>query len=203
MYTLIAPAIPERYQSTMALIYIGIGSNLDDPLSHVREAISELRQLKDCRFQTVSGLYKSRPLPIPQPDQQKAVAPSREHTPEESQAQPDYINAVAAIETDRNALSLLDDLQAIENQHGRVRSAERWGPRTLDLDVLLIDDKIINHARLIIPHPGLHERSFVLYPLQEIAPDLSIPDHNSKKSSSLKELVARCDDEGLERLYDA
>jgi len=175
----------------MATIYIGVGSNLDNPLQHVRQTIAELGKLSECRFLAASGLYKSPPLtsPLTSP-----LAPP---------SQPDYINAVVAIETERDALSLLDELQAIEREHGRVRDGERWGPRPLDLDVLLIDDKIINHARLIIPHPGLHERSFVLYPLQEIAPDLSIPDHDSQKSVSLQELITRCDDEGLERLHDA
>lgn len=133
---------------------------------------------------------------------------SEQHTQTAGLTQPDYINAVVAIETDRDELSLLDDLQAIESQHGRVRTGEHWGPRTLDLDVLLIGDKIINEARLIIPHPGLHERSFVLYPLQEIAPDLLIPDHDSLtglalKELPLRELIAQCDDKGLERISDA
>ena len=176
----------------MTTIYIGIGSNLDEPLTHVREAIHEIKQLSDCRFLSASGLYKSRPMLSKQSPQE----------------QPDYINAVVAIETNRDEVSLLDDLQAIENSHGRVRKGEHWGPRTLDLDVLLVGDKIINHARLIIPHPGLHERSFVLYPLQEIAPDLLIPGHGSLdglsgKGLPLKELIAQCDDEGLERISDA
>lgn len=170
----------------MTTIYVGIGSNLDDPLTHVREAIRELGLLNDCRFLSASSLYKSRPLIDPQ------------LSPERQEEQPDYINAVAAIETDRDILDLLDDLQEMENRHGRVRRGKRWGPRTLDLDVLLAGDKIINHTRLIIPHPGLHERSFVLYPLQEIAPDLNIPG-----LGSLKELIALCDDEGLERLSGA
>ena len=123
---------------------------------------------------------------------------SEQQTQSAGLTQSDYINAVVAIETDRDALSLLDDLQAIESQHGRIRTGEHWGPRTLDLDVLLIGDKIINEARLIIPHPGLHERSFVLYPLQEIAPDLLIPGLNS-----IRELIAQCDDEGLERISNA
>ena len=175
----------------MVTVYIGIGSNLDGPLSHVRQAIRELGQLKGCHFLSASSLYKSRPLLVRQ----------------RPQSQPDYINAVVAIETQivtgHEEVALLDNLQAIEQRHGRVRDGERWGPRTLDLDVLLIGDKIINHARLIIPHPGLHERSFVLYPLQEIAPDLLIPDHGSRKGLPLRELIAQCDDEGLERIRDA
>jgi 2-amino-4-hydroxy-6-hydroxymethyldihydropteridine diphosphokinase len=167
----------------MTTIYIGIGSNLEDPCRQVRQAINELQQLRGCEFIAASSLYKSQPLVANQP------------SISDQSPQPDYINAVVALETDREPLSLLDDLQALEAQHGRVRTSERWQPRTLDLDVLLVGDKIINHSRLIIPHPGLHERSFVLYPLQEIAPDLVIPGYGP-----LTGLVAQCDDEGLERL---
>lgn len=169
----------------MTTVYIGIGSNLAEPREQVSQAISELRQLKECEFISASSLYKSKPLIDPQ-------------QPLDDSPQPDYVNAVVAIETDRDPLSLLDDLQAIEETHGRRRTAERWGPRTLDLDVLLVGDKIVNHPRLIIPHPGLHERSFVLYPLHEIAPDLVIPGYGP-----LTGLVAQCDDEGLERLSKA
>lgn len=174
----------------MTTIYIGIGSNLDDPLAHVITAIHELGQLDGCQFLSASSLYKSRPLSSP------ASPPAS--NPMYTGSQPDYINAVVAINTTKDELKLLDDLQDMEHRHGRVREGERWGPRTLDLDILLADDKIINHPRLIIPHPGLHQRSFVLYPLQEIAPDLIIPGHGS-----LQELIAQCDDEGLERLSEA
>jgi 2-amino-4-hydroxy-6-hydroxymethyldihydropteridine diphosphokinase len=170
----------------MTTIYIGIGSNLDDPRTQVKQAIEELKHLTDCQFVAASGLYQSKPLPVEQSDQYY------------SGTQPDYVNVVVAIETERDPLSLLDDLQAIEVRHGRNRQAKRWAPRTLDLDVLLAGDKIIKHNRLIIPHPGLHERSFVLYPLQEIAPDLVIPGHGP-----LAGLVVQCDVEGLERLGDA
>jgi len=91
------------------------------------------------------------------------------------QDQPDYVNAVMSITTSLTPLALLDILQSIEQQQGRVRGAERWGPRTLDLDLLLYAEQVINLPRLKIPHPGLHERSFVLYPLFEIAPSLVIP----------------------------
>jgi 2-amino-4-hydroxy-6-hydroxymethyldihydropteridine diphosphokinase len=168
----------------MQTIYIGIGSNLEQPLLQVKQAMNELGQLAGCQLLAVSRLYKSRPLTIE--DQTSRVALQ----------QPDYTNAVVAIRTERDAVTVLDDCQMIENQHGRIRGEQRWGPRTLDLDLLLVDDKIINQPRLIIPHPGLHQRSFVLYPLQEIAPDdLIIPGHGR-----LQDLVAQCDDEGLERL---
>jgi len=185
----------------MTTIYIGIGSNLDDPSAHVRQAIRELGQLDECLLLSTSSLYKSRALldPKQSPGHSPNHSPdTREPSPDYPQHQPDYINAVVAIETEKDEISLLDELQAIEHYHGRVRTGERWASRPLDLDVLLVGDKIINQTRLIIPHPGLHQRSFVLYPLQEIAPDLNIPG-----LGSLKELVARCDEEGLERLSDA
>ena len=89
--------------------------------------------------------------------------------------QPDYVNAVAAIDTDWEPLELLEQLQAIERRQGRIRGGEHWGPRTLDLDLLLYDDLQLETAVLVIPHPGLHRRAFVLYPLAEIAPDLNVP----------------------------
>jgi 2-amino-4-hydroxy-6-hydroxymethyldihydropteridine diphosphokinase len=91
------------------------------------------------------------------------------------QDQPDYVNAVMAVETDLTPLELLRALQAIENQHGRVRIGARWGARTLDLDLLLYGDQLINHPDLTVPHSGITERAFVLYPLHEIAPQLIIP----------------------------
>ena len=116
----------------MTVIYIGIGSNLDDPLRQVQQAIEELRQLSDCQFIAASGLYRSKPLRVEQSDQYY------------SGSQPDYINAVVSIETELDPIALLDELQAIETRHGRNRQAQRWAPRTLDLDVLLAGDKIIN-----------------------------------------------------------
>jgi 2-amino-4-hydroxy-6-hydroxymethyldihydropteridine diphosphokinase len=110
------------------------------------------------------------------------------------QDQPEYINAVASLETNLQAEALLDALQAIEQAQGRVRD-ERWGPRTLDLDILLYGDEVIDSDRLTIPHPGLSEREFVLYPLYELAPDLMIPG-----LGSLASLYQHCDANGIERL---
>ncbi len=109
--------------------------------------------------------------------------------------QPDFVNAVAAIDTRLDAHALLSDLQAIEQQQGRVRSGMRWGPRTLDLDLLLFGDKQINTGRLTVPHPGLLQRDFVLYPLYEIAPDLQF-----NSGELLAELVKEHPDNGLELL---
>ncbi len=135
--------------------YVGIGSNLDDPVKQVRRAISTLSKLADCSSFRVSSLYRSAPL-----------GPA---------AQPDFINAVAAFLTRKTAQSLLTSLQSIENDHGRTRSDERWGPRTLDLDLLLYSGAVIDEPKLTVPHPRIHERNFVLLPLCELAPHLIVP----------------------------
>lgn len=157
-----------------ATAYIGLGSNLDDPLTQVRTALRELDQIRDCRLLKHSNLYRSAPMGPP--------------------GQPDYINAVAAVETRLAADALLSELQAIEARHQRQRR-ERWGPRTLDLDLLLFGNEVIDNARLSVPHPGLDARSFVLIPLYEIAPDLILPDNRV-----LAELVRHCSREGLRQL---
>ncbi len=134
--------------------FIGLGSNLDGPRHHVEQALTELAQLPGTRLTGHSPLYQST-----------AVGPGE---------QPDYINAVARIMTSLQPLALLDQLQALEQAHQRVR-LERWGPRTLDLDLLLYDSQVINHPRLQVPHPYLTQRNFVLYPLAAIDPQLVLP----------------------------
>ncbi|QKT04942.1 2-amino-4-hydroxy-6-hydroxymethyldihydropteridine diphosphokinase [Ectothiorhodospiraceae bacterium 2226] len=159
----------------MVRAYVGIGSNLGDPLAQVSRALTRLAQLPGVDAVIASPLYRSAPLG--------------------PQDQPDYVNAVAALDTELAPHALLDALQALEQEQGRVRGAQRWGPRTLDLDLLLYGDLQLVDARLTLPHPGLHERAFVLYPLRDIAPDLDIPGHGP-----LGPLVARCSDAGLVRL---
>lgn len=161
--------------------FIGLGSNLDDPQRQVRRALAELAELPSTRVSAVSSLYRSPPL-------QGTGVP---------QDQPDYINAVARLESALTAEALLDALQAIEARHGRVRSGAHWGPRTLDLDILLYGDMCIDTLRLRVPHPGLADRNFVLQPLAEIAPDLDIPG-----LGPLRGLLARCPADGLERLTE-
>lgn len=162
----------------MTRCYIALGSNLDDPLSQVRQAMTELQELAESRLISVSSLYRSKPM-----------GPAE---------QPDYINAVAAIDTGLSPHALLDALQAIEQAHGRVRKGERWGPRTLDLDVLLYGEQVIDDQRLIIPHPGIAERAFVLYPLSEItSEDFNIPGHGP-----LQALLTRVATDRPERLRD-
>jgi len=153
----------------MITAYIGLGSNLKNPVQQVSQAISELSQWDALSLVKVSSLYKSPPMG--------------------PQDQPDYVNAVAEIATPLSPEELLSTLQAIENSHGRRRDAGKWSARTLDLDVLLYGDEIINTKDLIIPHSGLYERAFVLYPLEEIASgDLLIPGHGT-----LAQLLANCE----------
>lgn len=137
----------------MTRAYIGLGSNLDNPRSQVLEAYRELAQEEGIRLLARSSLYLSEPMG--------------------PQDQPEFINAVAAIETPLEPLVLLEILQAIENKHARKRESH-WGPRTLDLDLLLYGDERILLPDLTVPHPGIAERSFVLLPLREIAPGLAI-----------------------------
>lgn len=135
--------------------YIGLGSNLNDPRRQIRQAFTALDALPGCRLEAYSSLYQSEPMGFVR--------------------QPDYVNAVAALETLCEPMELLEQLQEIERGQGRLRSGERWAPRTLDLDLLLYDELRMDTEALVIPHPGLHQRAFVLYPLAEIAPDLNVP----------------------------
>lgn len=139
----------------MHCVYLGLGANLNSPKKQLDNAIAALKKLPDCEFISVSHHYASKPMG--------------------PQDQPDYINAVACINTTLSPEKLLDLTQAIELEHGRVRKAERWGPRTLDIDMLLFDAQTINTERLIVPHYGLTEREFVVYPLLELAPKLILP----------------------------
>jgi 2-amino-4-hydroxy-6-hydroxymethyldihydropteridine diphosphokinase len=139
----------------VALVYIGLGSNLSDPKRQIQLGIDALSQIKNSEISKVSSLYFSRPMG--------------------PQDQPDYMNAVVALSTELNPLALLDELQAIENKAGRVRKNNRWGARILDLDVLLYDNQVIENDRLTVPHYGLKDREFVLLPLAEIAPELQLP----------------------------
>ena len=145
----------------MTIVYIGLGSNLSEPIKQVQSAITEIEKIAQSRVVTVSSIYLSKPMG--------------------PQDQDDYINAVLALETPLSAIELLDALQAIENKAGRVRKENRWGARILDLDIILYSNDVIKSDRLVIPHYGMTEREFVLLPLAEIAPDLHLPNGNSVK----------------------
>jgi 2-amino-4-hydroxy-6-hydroxymethyldihydropteridine diphosphokinase len=156
----------------MTPAYIALGSNLQDPLAQLQLAVAALRALPDTQFQRGSSIYRSA-----------AVGPG---------TQPDYLNAVALITTTLSPIALLDALQQIEHAQGRVRS-EHWGPRTLDLDILLYGDQTIDSARLTVPHPAMRQRNFVLYPLAEINnTNLELPD-----GTDLDTLVRTCPREDL------
>ena len=158
----------------MERIYIGMGSNLAAPTQQLRSATDALAQLPETEWVGVSSFYQSDSL-LP--------------------GQPRYTNAVAALDSRLSPLALLDALQAIENSQGRERN-ERWGPRTLDLDILLFGDRLIDEPRLKVPHYQMHARAFVLYPLAELAPEnLQLAD-----GRTLRELLAACPFVGLERL---
>ena len=148
----------------MITAYIGLGSNLSDPVVQINRAIAAVQDIDDSNVTCVSSIYFCRPMG--------------------PQDQPDYINAVLAMETNLSALALLDSLQAIENKAGRVRKDNRWGARILDLDILLFGNEVINSQRLIVPHYGLKQREFVLLPLAEIAHDLILPDGDKVLSLS-------------------
>ncbi len=160
--------------------YIGLGSNLQSPTEQITTALAELNRLPQSVLLRGSSLYSS-------------VAMVAEGN---NAAQPDYINAVALIETTLTPHELLQQLQQLEQRHRRQRE-RHWGPRTLDLDLLLYGDEKIDTADLVVPHPGLCERNFVLIPLFEIAPDLHLPDNQA-----LADLAARCSRDGLERIVD-
>lgn len=148
----------------MAKCYIGLGANLQQPAEAIASALAKLHVHSDVSNLQCSSLYHSKPMG--------------------PQDQPDYVNAVAAFETKLEPLLLLDLLQTIEQEHGRLRE-RYWGPRTLDLDILLIDNRTIDNERLKVPHPGIELREFVVIPLAEIAPELDLPNGKSVKSLAL------------------
>ena len=155
----------------MVNAYIGLGSNLDNPIGHIKQALEDLKQLPQSQLLLASKLYLSKP-----------VGP---------QDQDNFVNAVALIITGLEPLALLDELQTIEQQHQRVRE-RHWGPRTLDLDLLLFGDQSIQHPRLTVPHAQLSRRDFVVGPLLELCPELVLP-----SGTQLQELLQQCPIDGL------
>lgn len=156
----------------MTIAYVGLGSNLAGPERQLLDALHALAESTDVCLLSCSSFYQSLPMG--------------------PQDQPDYINAVAKLDTSLAAHELLDLLQLIEQQQGRTRNAQRWGARTLDLDLLLFGQQQIDSERLKVPHYGLADREFVLYPLSELTPELILPD-----GTALSVLLKRCDNKGL------
>lgn len=156
--------------------YIGLGSNQAEPLQQLQTALKQLEQLSGIELDQCSPFYLTAP-----------IGP---------QDQPDYINAVARVQTPLPALDLLELLQLVETSQGRKREQERrWGERTLDLDLLVYGDVVIDHPRLQVPHPRLPERAFVLYPLADIAPALEIPG-----MGRLADLIQQCPAQDIKKL---
>lgn len=147
--------------------FIGLGSNLDDPAARIHAGVAALARLPETRVDVCSSLYRTAPVG--------------------RQDQPDFINAVCRIKTGLPSAQLMQKLLEIESAQGRVRRGDAGGPRTLDLDLLLYGNEHIQTAALTLPHPRLHERAFVLYPLFEIDPVLEIPGHGL-----VRDLLADC-----------
>ena len=168
---------------TRHIAFIGLGSNLEDPPDQLRRAFAELDKLPDTRLVARSSLYRSAPIGYP----------GQTDLP----GQPDFVNAVAKVETELTPQALLRALLHIEHQHGRERSF-RNAPRTLDLDVLLYGDVQLHEHGLTIPHPQMHRRAFVLQPLLEIAPDIGIPGAGQARLA-----LAGCQDQILDRIPNA
>jgi 2-amino-4-hydroxy-6-hydroxymethyldihydropteridine diphosphokinase len=135
-------------------VYVGVGSNLGDRWGRLALAARELRGSKRVQLVAASRVYDAAPIGPPQPR---------------------YLNAALELDTSLPAVELLDVLQRVEETGGRVRGPERWGPRTLDLDLLLYGDEVVRAPRLVVPHPGLAVRRFVLAPLAELCPDRVVP----------------------------
>lgn len=158
----------------MADAFIGLGSNLEDPAAQLARAVTALATLPDTEFVAQSPFYASRP-----------VGP---------QDQPDFVNGAVWLRTSLTPHALLDHLQSIEQRHGRER-LRRWGPRTLDLDLLVFGDQTIADDRLTVPHKELPNRDFVLQPLLDLTPDLTLPD-----GRTIKALREHCPDNQLRKL---
>ncbi|NIF33137.1 2-amino-4-hydroxy-6-hydroxymethyldihydropteridine diphosphokinase [Enterobacter sp. Cy-643] len=158
----------------MTLAYIALGSNQASPLEQVSSALDALAAIPESRMVATSSFYRTPPLG--------------------PQDQPDYLNAAVVLDTNLSAEALLDHTQRIELEHGRVRKAERWGPRTLDLDLMLFGDEVIHTERLTVPHYDMKNRAFMLVPLLEIAPECRFPD-----GQSIAAILASLSQEGITR----
>ena len=155
-------------------VYVALGSNLGDREAHLIQGAKDIEELQDCSGLVMASLYETEPMG--------------------PQDQPDYLNSVCSFDCELEPLDLMRELKLIERQHGRVQSTERWRARPLDLDIILFGDRSVNTEELVIPHPGLARRSFVLWPLAELNEGLSIPD-----LGSIQQLMENCDRLGIQR----
>ena len=155
-------------------VYVALGSNLGDREAHLIQGAKDIEELQDCSDLVMSSLYETEPMG--------------------PQDQPDYLNSVCSFDCELEPLDLMREMKLIERQHGRVQSTERWRARPLDLDIILFGDKSLNTEELVIPHPGLAKRSFVLWPLAELNESLLIPGFGS-----IQQLMENCDRLGIRR----
>ena len=158
----------------MSIAYVALGANLGDPVNTIKSAIEMLKSLSNSRLVASSSLYRTAPMGL--------------HN------QPDFINAVVALDTQLTPAALLQQLFTVEAEFGRIRNVKN-APRTLDLDLLLHGHSVSNDPQLTLPHPRMHRRAFVLAPLAEIAPEVSIPGYGA-----ISDMLATCADQKVERL---
>jgi 2-amino-4-hydroxy-6-hydroxymethyldihydropteridine diphosphokinase len=159
-------------------VYVGLGSNQEDPVAQILEAVDELEMIPDSILASRSSLYRGKPM-----------GPAD---------QPDYVNAVVAMDTLLSAENFLQELTRIEDLQGRERDGEKWGPRIIDLDLLMYGKQKINTPDLTVPHPGMHERDFVIIPLSELAGDINVPGQGR-----LTSLINNCENHSLKKLVTA
>lgn len=162
----------------MTTAYIGLGSNLDDPQAQIERALDAIANSPDIALKKRSRLFRTAPWGL--------------------SSQPDFVNAAVMVETSLSSQDILKRLLDIERDFGRVRDGSRWGPRVLDLDLLMVGVQTLDEPGLHLPHPHLHERAFVLLPLADIAPDLVVPGHGDVRS-----LLAKVDKRGCEPIETA
>lgn len=162
----------------MSRAWIGLGANLGRPKNTLEMALPALEALPATRLLAASPAYWTAPWGLTD--------------------QPEFLNAVVCVQTDQGPIELLRDLLALELGLGRARTGPRWGPREIDLDLLLFDDRVLDSAELTLPHPRMHQRAFVLVPLADLAPDLHVPDRGK-----VSELLASLPDEELDGVRPA
>jgi 2-amino-4-hydroxy-6-hydroxymethyldihydropteridine diphosphokinase len=160
------------------IAWLGLGSNLQQPVEQLQHAYKRLAESDDIEVLKASSMYQTPPWG--------------------DERQADFVNAVVQIETGLSPLALLHVLQSLENEMGRRRSDRRWGPRIIDIDLLLYDDQVFHTEELDLPHPRMHERAFVLLPLSELESTLEIPGHGT-----IGALLSQLDCSGICRLSDA
>ena len=164
-----------KSKSRCARVYVGLGSNLDNPIAQLRTAKAALSMLPRTRLERCSSFYRTAPVGYAE--------------------QSDFLNAVCRLSTELDAVMLVEHLLAIEVQHGRVERKQKWGSRILDLDLLLYDQSVMSTQGVTVPHPRLHERAFVLYPLSELDRDLIVPGRGK-----VTELLVSCREQKIEKI---